>query len=66
MSAKSYEPIAPRAGCGEACGKALPRPPSPPASAMLMQPFSLTLYGWSFVMMLVGTLMFTIVTKLPE
>jgi peptidoglycan/LPS O-acetylase OafA/YrhL len=34
--------------------------------AMLMQPFSLTLYGWSFAMVLVGTLVFTIATKLPE
>jgi hypothetical protein len=34
--------------------------------AMLMQPFSLTLYGWSFAMVLVGTMVFTIATKLPE
>ena len=34
--------------------------------AMLMQPFSLTLYGWSFATMLAGTLVFTIATKLPE
>jgi hypothetical protein len=34
--------------------------------AMLMQPFSLTLYGWSFATVLAGTLMFTVATKLPE
>jgi hypothetical protein len=33
---------------------------------MLMQPFSLRLYGWSFAMVLAGTLVFTIATKLPE
>jgi hypothetical protein len=33
---------------------------------MLMQPFSLALYGWSFAMVLAGTLVFTIATKLPE
>jgi len=34
--------------------------------SMLMQPFSLTLYGWSFVTTLVGTVMFTAVSKFPE
>ena len=34
--------------------------------AMLMQPFSLTLYSWSFATVLAGTLAFTIATKLPE
>jgi hypothetical protein len=34
--------------------------------AMLMQPFSLTLYGWSFATVLAGTLVFTIASKLPE
>jgi hypothetical protein len=34
--------------------------------AMLMQPFSLVLYGWSFAAVLAGTLAFTIATKLPE
>jgi hypothetical protein len=34
--------------------------------AMLMQPLSLTLYGWSFAMILAGTLLFTVATKLPE
>jgi hypothetical protein len=34
--------------------------------AMLMQPFSLTLYGWSFATILTGTLLFTFATKLPE
>jgi hypothetical protein len=33
---------------------------------MLVQPFSITLYGWSFTVVLVGTLMFTIVSKFPE
>ena len=33
---------------------------------MLMQPFSLTLYGWSFATTLAGTLLFTIAARLPE
>ncbi len=33
---------------------------------MLMQPFSLTLYSWSFVTTLFGTMMFTIVSKVRE
>jgi hypothetical protein len=33
---------------------------------MLVQPFSITFYGWSFTVVLVGTLMFTIVSKFPE
>ena len=33
---------------------------------MLFQPFSLTLYTWSFVTMLVGTAMFIVVSKFPE
>jgi uncharacterized membrane protein YjjP (DUF1212 family) len=33
---------------------------------MLMQPLSLTLYGWSFITTLVGTAMFTFVSKFPE
>jgi hypothetical protein len=33
---------------------------------MLLQPFSLTLYGYSFVVTLVGVAMFTFVTKFPE
>ena len=33
---------------------------------MLMQPFSLTLYTWSFVTTLAGTAMFIIVSKFPE
>jgi hypothetical protein len=32
---------------------------------MLMQPFSLTLYGYSFATVLVGTVMFIVVSKLP-
>lgn len=34
--------------------------------AMLMQPFSLTLYSWSFATTLFGTVMFTIVSKVRE
>jgi VIT1/CCC1 family predicted Fe2+/Mn2+ transporter len=33
---------------------------------MLMQPFFLTLYSWSFVTTLFGTVMFTIVSKVRE
>ena len=33
---------------------------------MLMQPFSLTLYGWSFATTLAGTVLFTVAGKLPE
>ncbi len=33
---------------------------------MLMQPFSVELYGYSFVTTLVGTVMFMIVSKFPE
>ena len=33
---------------------------------MLMQPFSLTLYSWSFATTLLGTVMFTIVSKIRE
>ena len=33
---------------------------------MLMQPFSLALYGWSFATIIVGTVMFTIVSHFPE
>jgi hypothetical protein len=33
---------------------------------MLMQPLSLALYSYSFVTLLVGTGLFTIVTKFPE
>ena len=33
---------------------------------MLLQPFSLTLYTWSFVTTLAGTALFTIVSKFPE
>ncbi|MGA7804078.1 hypothetical protein [Bradyrhizobium sp.] len=33
---------------------------------MLMQPFSLTLYSWSFATTLFGTLLFTIVSKVRE
>ncbi|MGY4625510.1 hypothetical protein [Bradyrhizobium sp. USDA 4486] len=33
---------------------------------MLMQPLSLTLYSWSFATTLFGTVMFTIVSKVPE
>jgi hypothetical protein len=33
---------------------------------MLMQPFSLTLYGYSFVTTLAGTILFVVGSKLPE
>ena len=33
---------------------------------MLLQPFMLVLYTYSFITMLVGTLMFIVVTKFPE
>jgi len=33
---------------------------------MLLQPLSLTLYGYSFATMLAGTLMFVVVSKFPE
>jgi hypothetical protein len=34
--------------------------------AMLMQPFSLDLYGYSFVVILAGTLGFVVVSHFPE
>jgi len=33
---------------------------------MLFQPFAIELYTYSFITMLVGTLMFIVVTKFPE
>ena len=33
---------------------------------MLLQPFALILYTWSFVTMLTGTVMFMVVSKFPE
>jgi hypothetical protein len=33
---------------------------------MLMQPFSLALYGWSFATLLAGTVLFMIVSKFPR
>jgi hypothetical protein len=33
---------------------------------MLLQPFLLILYTWSFVTMLAGTVMFMLVSKFPE
>jgi hypothetical protein len=33
---------------------------------MMLQPFVLALFTWSFVTMLFGTVMFTVVSKLPE
>jgi hypothetical protein len=33
---------------------------------MLMQPFSLMLYGWSFATLLAGTVLFMIVSKFPR
>ena len=33
---------------------------------MLLQPFALFLYTWSFFTMLVGTVMFMVVSKFPD
>ena len=33
---------------------------------MLMQPFALVLYSWSFVITLLGTVMFIVVSHFPE
>ena len=33
---------------------------------MLMQPFAITLYTWSFLTTLIGTILFIIVSKFPE
>ena len=33
---------------------------------MLLQPFALALYTWSFLTMLFGTVMFMVVSKFPE
>lgn len=33
---------------------------------MLMQPVSITLYSWSFLTTLIGTVMFIIVSHFPE
>ena len=33
---------------------------------MLLQPFALVLYTWSFVTMLAGTVMFMVVSKFPQ
>ena len=33
---------------------------------MLLQPFALVLYTWSFLTMLFGTVMFMVVSKFPE
>ena len=33
---------------------------------MMLQPFALVLFTWSFVTTLAGTLMFTIVSKFPQ
>ena len=33
---------------------------------MLLQPFAMALYTWSFLTMLVGTVMFMIVSKFPQ
>jgi hypothetical protein len=33
---------------------------------MLMQPFSLALYSWSFLVTLTGTILFVIGSKFPE
>jgi hypothetical protein len=33
---------------------------------MMLQPFALVLYTWSFVTTLVGTVLFTVVSKFPD
>ena len=33
---------------------------------MLVQPFSIAIYGWSFGVVLAGTVMFIVVSKFPE
>lgn len=33
---------------------------------MLLQPFALFLYTWSFLIMLFGTIMFMVVSKFPQ
>jgi hypothetical protein len=33
---------------------------------MLLQPFAMVLYTWSFVTTLAGTVMFMVVSKFPE
>ena len=33
---------------------------------MLVQPFSIAIYGWSFTVVLAGTVMFIVVSKFPE
>lgn len=33
---------------------------------MLMQPYALTLYSWSFAVTLAGTVLFVVGSKLPE
>lgn len=33
---------------------------------MLMQPFALVLYSYSFLVTLIGTVMFIVVSKFPE
>ena len=33
---------------------------------MMLQPFAMALYTWSFVTMLAGTAMFIVVSKFPE
>ena len=65
MSAKSYEPIR-RRWLRRSLWEGVATTAIAVGVAMLMQPFSLTLYGWSFAVVLVGTLVFTIATKLPE
>jgi hypothetical protein len=65
MSAKSHEPIR-RRWLRRSLWEGIATTVIALGVAMLMQPFSLTLYGWSFATVLAGTLVFTIATKLPE
>ena len=65
MSPKSHEPIR-RRWLRRSLWEGIATTVIALGVAMLMQPFSLTLYGWSFATVLAGTLVFTIATKLPE
>ena len=65
MTAKSHEPIR-RRWLRRSLWEGVATTVIALGVAMLMQPFSLALYGWSFATVLAGTVVFTIATKLPE
>lgn len=62
MSARSFADRILRRGPLEAVATAI----IAAGVVMLMQPFFLTLYSWSFATTLFGTVMFTIVSKVRE